>query len=161
MDKTLPADARALERIKLELANRHVLILLHGLLLFEIGIVMILTGAPDFFGQWFGPHARLWLGGGAAIPGLLLIVGAWITDERERGYWLQVAAFVGVVVWHFTMSLFYGIYAFKSGAVHVLGLNDVNQAGSARPYVPLVYTNILLLAMVHLVTLIRLGRPPR
>lgn len=151
---------RALNRVKLELGNRHVLILIHGLLLFEVGIVMFLTGAPDFAGQWFGPHARLALGAGAAIPGLVLIIGAWLSDESSRGYWMQVGGLLGVVLWHMTMCVLYAAYAVKTG-VPLLGFDELNRPGSARLYVPLIYANIFSLAMVHLVTLLRLGRPPR
>jgi hypothetical protein len=150
----------ALRRIRLELANRHLLILIHGLLLFEIGIAMLLTGAPDFASEWFGPHARLWLGGGAIIPGAVVIVGAWLTDERRSGYWLQCVGLAGVGIWHSVMVALYGFYAFKSG-VPILSFGEVNVPGSARLYIPLVYLNIMLLATVHLVTLLRLGRPPR
>lgn len=160
MDKDLGLEQRALERIKLELGNRHVLVLLHGLLLVEVGIAMVLFGTPDFFTEWYGGHARLIFGFGAIAPGATLILGSFISDEVRLGYYLQIFGLLGVITWEFAMAASYAVLAWTAG-FDVIPLSDTTTINPSRPYVSLIYLNILSLATVHLVTLLRLGKPPR
>lgn len=160
MNRDLSTQDRAIERVKLELGNRHVLVMLQGLLILEVGIAMVLFGVPGFFSEWYGDHARLWFGFGAIIPGAILVYGVHVTDERRLGYYLQIIGLSGVVLWELAMAVSYAVLAWRTGFdVIPLWASDVENA--SRPYVSLVYLNILMLALVHLVTLLRLGKPPR
>jgi hypothetical protein len=153
--------ARAHERIVLELRNRTMLQTLHALFGILVGTTMVLTGGPDPIENTFGPWARLILGGGLAIVGVVILIGSALTDNSWWGWAALAGGFVALTSWHSILCVSYAKAALST-PVLILGLGDSIVDGVGyRAYIPFVYFILACFALVQAVTLIRLGPPPR
>lgn len=155
------AAERATRRIVLELETRNLMLLAHGGLLLVVGLMMALTGAPRLTEQWFGPWARLVVGGAGLGLGAMLLVGVALTDESHLGWRLQRFASTVAGLWHLGLS---GTFAFAAATDNMELLRPgqpLEVATASRGYVPFVYIVLALLVCLHASTLWRLGPPPR
>jgi len=153
--------ARAHKRIVLELQNRIGMLCVHGGILLMIGMMMILTGAPAPAEDWWGPTARLALGGAAMIGGAVLLVGTALGDDSRRGWSMMVVGSVLAGLWHLGLTFTYA-YAAATARMEILSPGEpLSEAVTSRGYIPLVYFGYVLLVLIHSITLVRLGPPPR
>lgn len=152
---------RAQHRIVLELQNRIGMLCVHGGILLMIGLMMILTGAPAPAEDWWGPWARLLLGGLALAAGGTLLVGVAVSDETRGGWLAMVFGTLTACLWHVGLTLTY-TYAAATEKMQILAPGEpLSEAVTSRGYIPLVYLGYVLLVLIHHVTLVRLGPPPR
>lgn len=147
-------------RAFLEMANRNFSLAIHGIFGVEVGIAMVLTGAPYQLEDWFGPEVRVWLGLAAAIPGFLLLLGALITETRVAGWVASLAGALGLCAWSFTMAVAYAAIAINQ-TPQIVGPHEDLPDTSGRVYIALLYQALFLLIGLHAITLSKLGRPPR
>lgn len=158
---TTRAAERATRRVTLELENRAGMLCVHGGILLMIGLMMALTGAPAPTEDWFGPWSRLAMGGFAMASGAVLLWGVAAGDERKGGWLAMTLGTGGACWWHVGLTATYA-YAAIVGRMEILAPGEpLSEAITSRGYIPLVYLGYVLLLMIHNVTLLRLGPPPR
>lgn len=155
-----PDPAIATKQAVVWLASRTTALAFYGLLGLEVGIAMMLGGAPATVEEHFGPWIRYALGAPATLGGILLLASVVMGDRTLRGWWSALAGTATMTMWGLAMSVTFVATALENG-IELLGFNDVATLGVSRLYVPLVYHNLFLLLALHLVTIVRLGRPKR
>lgn len=160
--ETPEADA-AVEQVRLELATRKLMVMLVGLIGVWVGIVIALTGAPNFIEDWFSPWSRYFLASPAFFAGLLTVAGGARSDLTRCGWVSQVAGLTGMALWYFAMAVVYFVLVLEQG-FHVVGPGEpLADSVTGRGYVPLLYLGLTAMAVVPLATLVRLrgvlGRP--
>jgi hypothetical protein len=152
---------RAVEQVRLELVTRRLSIMVLGFMGVWVGIAMILTGAPSFIEVWFSPWSRIGLGALAFAPGLLVVIGGLAGDNTVCGWWTQILGLWGCAAWYATMTAAYvGLLVHEGAQWATLG-QPLSPEISGRGYVPLIYLALFVLAVIPLVTMIRIGRPQR
>lgn len=155
------AEERAQHRIVLELQNRIGMLCVHGGILLMIGMMMILTGAPAPTEGWWGPWSRLVLGGAAMAGGMTLLVGTARSDDSWGGWMMMTVGSALGALWHVGLTATYS-YAATTEKMQILSPGEpLSEAVTSRGYIPLVYLGYVLLVLIHFVTLVRLGPPPR
>lgn len=155
------AAERAQHRIVLELQNRIGMMCVHGGILLMIGMMMILTGAPAPAEGWWGPYARLVLGGAAMIGGSVLLIGTARGDDSWWGWAMMTIGSALAAAWHVGLTATY-TYAAATERMVILAVGEtLGETVTSRGYIPLVYLGYVLLVLIHCVTLVRLGPPPR
>ena len=152
---------RAQHRIVLELQNRIGMLCVHGGILLMIGMMMILTGAPAPAEDWWGPFARLVLGGMAMLGGAVLLVGTARGDDSRWGWSMMTIGTALAAAWHVGLTLTYTYAAATERMVILAPGEPLSEAVTSRGYIPLVYLGYVLLVLIHCATLVRLGPPPR
>lgn len=135
--------------------------MLLGVMTVLVGGVTIMTGAPSFIEDWFSPWSRVVLGALAFAPGLLVAIGGAFDDHRPCVWWIHVMGLAGIATWFGFMCISYSVYTAEIGIDFVKIGQPLAATDSGRAYVPLVYLVLFLLAVVPLVTMIRIGRPRR
>lgn len=154
-------ETEARDRVYFELANRSVLMAIHGIVAILIGATMMATGAPAPIEATFGPWSRLVLGGWAVAHGLVIVAGVAISRGRLTGWVALLVGCLGLLVWHATLMLAYGVAAFED-EILILAPGESLAAGVVnRGYIPFVYLGYVMLVGAHLITLLRLGPPRR
>lgn len=160
--ETREGDA-AVEQVRLELATRKLMVMLVGLIGVWVGIMIALTGAPNFVEDWFSPWSRYFLASPAFLAGALTVAGGARSDLTRCGWWSQVAGLTGMSLWYLAMAGVYLVLVVQQG-IDIVGPGEPLAANvTGRGYVPLLYLGLTAMAAVPLVTLIRLrgvlGRP--
>lgn len=160
-DRSSELEKRAYERIMLELTNRTQMMAVHGTLLFAIGLMMAITGAPAPIEATSGPWSRILLGGAAMAIGLTVLYGTAQTDNTQRGWLALLTGFGFGVAWHASLSLAYAVAAMQAPMAVLAPGEVLDTLITNRGYIPLVYLGYVLLTLIHLRTVWRLGPPPR
>lgn len=150
---------RAVERVRLELASRKLMIMALGLTAVLAGIAIMLTGAPNFIEEWFSPWSRYLLGGTSFLAGLIAVMGGALGDRAALGWWIQVVGLTGMALWYAGMALAYGAIVVQQGTTVVGPGEPLSEGVTGRGYVPLLYVGLTAVVMIPLVTMIRLRRP--
>lgn len=148
----------ALRRARIGLSSRLQALAIYGFLGVQVGIAMALTGTTIAVEDHFGPWARFWLGITALAGGGLTVIGALIGDRTRCGWW---ATFIGanvLGVWCSVMAVVYTIAAVVPGVAFGLPGEEIDPLGG-RLFIPILYVHLAILLGLHVVTLIRLGRP--
>lgn len=153
----MPESVRTLT---LRIAEHRLLLMLHGLLLFEAGLAILLFGGPASAANYLGEYSHVWLGVAALLPGAVLVSGANGSDQSRSTWLRRVVGLAGVAIWEIVVAALFARSALDASQT-LLFLDPSSDPGTGRLYVPLVYLNIGLLAGTHLVTLLRLGPPKR
>lgn len=156
----LTPEARAIEQVRLELVTRRLSIMVLAFFAVWIGIAMILMGAPDFIEHWFSPWSRVAFGIVSFIGGLITMSGLLVGGPL-LGWWLQVSGLATLGLWYAAMGTSYAALIIFQGSQFVRPGQELPDASTGRAYVPLIYLTLFLLAVIPLVTLLRLGRPSR
>lgn len=152
---------RAIRTVRLGLTAHRFAVMWLAVISILVGIVMIVTGAPAFLEDWFSPWSRVVLGVLAFSPGLLTVIGVAVGPARIGGWWTQVLGLLGQAVWYASMmGAYVGLLVYEGPQWADLG-EPLNAAVSGRAYVPLIYLGLLGLALIPLVTLLKIGRPGR
>lgn len=149
-------EQQAIERVRLELVTRKLMVMVLALIGVWVGIGMCLTGAPFFMETWFSPWSRYIIGGGAFLTGLTVSLGALATDQRARGWWTQAAGLLGLTLWYAGMAVAYLVLFAQEGAHFAAPGAALNPTSSGRGYVIVVYVGLAVLTATPLATMIRL-----
>lgn len=152
-------EQRAIERVRLELVTRKLMVMVLALIGVWVGIGMCLTGAPDFMETWFSPWSRYAIGGGAFLTGLVTSIGGFVGDRTRKGWWTQVVGLWGLVLWYWGMGAAYLALFMIEGADFVAPGDPLPVESTGRGYVIIVYWGMAVLAAIPLVTMLRLNRP--
>ncbi len=153
-------DPRDVANLTVQLARDRTLLMLHGLLLFQVGAAILLYGGPAAGAELLGEHSHQILGLTAMLPGATLLVGM-LGDYTDVRHWMRVIGIAGVVVWESCFAILFILTGSLSQDNPLIPLQGDPEPMPGHPYVPIVYFNVALLALVHLVTLLRLGPPGR
>lgn len=149
------------ERVRLELVTRRLSIMMLGVLTVLVGGVMMMTGAPAFIEDWFSPWSRMVLGILAFLPGLMVAIGGIFDDRHPCAWWLHMLGLGGIAAWFAFMCGAYTVLVFQQGIAFAQVGQSLTSEQAGRAYVPLVYLVLFFLALIPLVTMIRVGRPGR
>jgi hypothetical protein len=152
----------AIRRNSVALSSRLSALAIYGVTGILVGIFMALGGAPHLVEVRFGPDIRYLLGALAGVGGVLLAFGAIMDGGalNRRGWWISIIGVITFGLWAIVMAGTYGIIAGQAG-FHIARPGVIVPVDAPRPYVPFLYQGFALLALLHVVTLLRLGRPPR
>lgn len=142
------------------LNSRTIAMTLYSLLGIEVGGAMIVAGGPTLIEQHWGPWSRVILGGLAILGGVLTMLGAILGDRTRRGWWTAIWGTSLMVVWAGAVCAGYAILTVQDGVVFAYPWQMIAPS-YGRLYIPLLYQSIVLLILLHVITLLRLGRPPR
>lgn len=151
--------ARSVERVRLELSTRKLMIMMMALTGVLTGAAIMLTGAPNFIEEWFSPWSRYLVGGSAFAAGLTTTVGGFIGDRVRVGWWTQIAGLFGLAAWNASMAAAYLAVVIRQGAGFVGPGEPLAADVTGRGYVPILYLGLMVVIMVPMVTMIRLRRP--
>lgn len=160
-ERTSELERRAFDRIMLELTNRTFIMAIHGTLLFAVGLMMAITGAPSPIEESFGPWSRIVLGLSAMASGSLILFGAAETDNTAPGWAALLAGFGSGMLWHLGLATAYATAALSSDMMILEPGAPFDPSVTSRGYIPLIYVGYVLLTSVHLRTVWKLGPPPR
>ena len=150
---------RAVERVRLELASRKLMIMTLGLTAVLAGIAVMLTGAPNFIEEWFSPWSRYFLGGFSFVAGMVTVLGGAVGDRTRPGWWTQVVGLALMAVWYAGMALAYGNIVVDQGTTIVGPGVPLSEGVTGRGYVPILYLGLTLVVLIPLATMVRLRRP--
>lgn len=150
---------RAVERVRLELASRKLMIMALGLTAVLAGVAIILTGAPNFIEKWFSPWSRYLLGGASFAAGLTTVAGGALGDRERKGWWTQVVGLTSMAAWYAGMAVAYGAIVVRQGATIVGPGVPLSEGVTGRGYVPILYLGLTLVVVIPLCTMLRLRRP--
>lgn len=139
---------------KLRVRNR--LLLAHSLICIEVGIFMILTGAPVAIEETFGPWARVALGGQAILPGIVVLIGLALGLGSTRGRWVTVIGLLGQATWHAIMMASLTLSVVQKS--EVLALGEPLRPGGMSAYPAWIYMNLALLVIIHIVDIVKSER---
>lgn len=150
---------RSVERVRLELVSRKLMIMIMALTAVLTGITIILTGAPNFIEEWFSPWSRYFVGGAAFLAGLVTSIGGMVGDRTRPGWWTQVFGLALMSLWNLGMCAAYlGIVVVQGTTI--VGPGEPLAAGvTGRGYVPVLYLGLAAVVLMPLVTMLRLRRP--
>lgn len=155
MDQT----TEAVERVRLELTTRKLMVMMLAVTAVWVGIAIILTGAPRFIEEWFSPWSRYTIGSAAFLAGLTASVGGLMTDKTRRGWWVQLTGLALLVAWYASMGVAY-CFLVKDQGLELVGPGEpLDPMSTGRGYVPFIYLGLSLLVLIPLGTMLRLGRP--
>lgn len=136
---------------RLRVRNR--LLLAHALIGVEVGLFMMLMGAPTVVEETFGPWARMVLGAQALLPAGVTLAGLAIGMQSVRGRRTVLAGLLGQLTWHVAMAavLIYSITEKSQVLLPGQPMPEGNLAG----YAFWVYLNLALLVTVHILDIVR------
>lgn len=140
------------------LTSRTIAMTLYGAMGIEVGAATLAAGGPPIVDDW--PVTRLIIGLLALIGGLLTVAGSLIGDRREPGWWVALAGTTLMASWMVVVGTAYFLITVRDGIVFSLPWQPVPPS-LGRLYIPLLYQSILFLIVLHIVTLLRLGRPSK
>lgn len=157
-----PKVMRALRNAEIGLASRTQALTLYGLLGLQVGLAMLFFGAQHPLEEAFTVWARVVFGGMATIGGLLVFAGAAIGDRTQRGWAACLAGALILGAWGTLMAVAYAIATSKTG-IHFSWPWDPDPlpAEMGRLFVPALYQTLAILVGLHVVTLVKMGRPRR
>lgn len=158
MDSQREVD-RAVERVRLELVSRKLMIMVLAVTAVLAGAVVMLTGAPNFLEDWFSPWSRYAIGGLSFFAGLVTCVGGLATDRTRPGWWTQVVGLTLMAAWYAAMCAAYTGVVIHQGAGFVGPGEPLSPGVTGRGYVPILYFGLTGVVLIPLVTMIRLQRP--
>lgn len=158
---TILEQDRAVRAVRAGVAAHRLSVVWLAAISMAVGLTMILTGAPAFVEDWFSPWSRVVLGALAFAPAVCTVVGALLSHNTLPGWWMQVAGLFGQATWYGAMMVVYCGLLVDEGAQWANLGEALDPAVSGRGYVPIIYLGLLGLAVIPLVTLLRLGRPGR
>lgn len=142
------------------LNSRTMALTLYGFLGMQVGLATIFTGTTPLLEQDFGSMIRLLIGGMAVVGGLLTFAGSLKGDRTYCGWWATLLGSSMLCLWAIT-----GFLALVKTAVDVgVGFSwpwIAIDPGLVRLSGVLFYESILWLILLHVITLLRLGQPPR
>ena len=158
-----PAVVDAVRRNSVAVSSRISALAIYGYLGIVVGIFIALGGAPSLLEQVYGPIIRYEFGMSAFLGGLLLMFGAVKTafnPHSRAGWWASAVGVAIFAAWTAVFATTYGIHGIRQGFVVAHWMEPISP-DAPRPYVPFLYQSISFLAILHLVTLLRLGIPRR
>lgn len=142
------------------LTSRSIALTLYGFLGLQVGLATMLTGTGPLLESQFGPAVRMMIGALAFVGGFLVFAGS-IRGDRSRGGWVAALAgsitLAGWAAFGFIASVSVTISAGVDFALPWQGVDP----DAARLATPALYESLFLLIMLHVITIIRLGRPKR
>jgi hypothetical protein len=94
----------AIERIRLELIGRKLMIMALAVAAVFAGAAVMLTGAPNFLEDWFSPWSRYIIGGAPFLFGIIACIGGLATDRTSPGWWAQFTGLLGLTLWYAAMA---------------------------------------------------------
>ena len=150
---------RSVERVRLELVSRKLMIMVLALTAVLAGATIMLTGAPNFIEEWFSPWSRYFLGGTSFLAGMVAVAGGAIGDRTRPGWWTQVVGLTMMAAWYLGMAAAYTGVVIQQGAGFVGPGEPLAEGVTGRVYVPVLYLGLTLVALIPLVTMLRLRRP--
>ena len=150
-----------IERVRLELATRKLIIMMLGVMTVLVGAMTIMTGAPAFIEDWFSPWSRVVLGLLAFVPGLMVSIGGAFDDSAWCVWWIQIFGLAGVAAWYAAMAGAYTGLVIRDGPGFVKIGHHLASADAGRAYVPLIYIVLFIITAIPLVTMFRIGKPDK
>lgn len=150
---------RSVERVRLELVSRKLMIMMLAVTAVLTGAAIVLTGAPNFIEGWFSPWSRYFLGGISFVAGLVTAIGGLVGDDTRKGWWTQVLGLAAMALWHAGMAVAYTGIVIVQGAGFVGPGEPLPLGVTGRGYVPFLYVGLTIVVVVPLVTMLRLRRP--
>lgn len=138
------------------LTSRTIALTLYGAMGTEVGAATLATGGPPIGDAW--PWIRIIVGLLAFVGGLLTILGAIYGDRHEPGWWMALIGTTLMAGWMLIVGTGYALSVIETGVIFSWPWNPVPTT-FARLYIPLLYQSILFLITLHIITLVRLGRP--
>lgn len=157
MDQTT-AD-RKVRNALIGLSSRTQALFIYGATALGVSLAMLSSGVPGDLEVAMGPTVRLWLGLPLLVAGLLIISGSFVANERRWAWWSAVVGFVLFTIWATTMAVAYAGIGLERGVDWALPWTQIDPE-SGRMYIPVFYQGVSMLTGMHVVTFIRLGRPP-
>lgn len=148
-----------IERIRLELIARKLMIMAMAVAAVFAGAAVMLTGAPNFLEDWFSPWSRYFIGGVPFVFGSLASLGGLMTDRTSCGWWAQFSGLLGLALWYASMAVVYIGLVVVQGVSFVGPGETLPEGVTGRGYVPMIYLGLLAATCIPLVTLVRLRRP--
>lgn len=142
------------------LNSRTVALTLYGLMGIEVGAATVATGAGPLLEDLFGTWIRLVIGGVAFVGGLLTFAGSLKGDRTYCGWWATLLGSFMLATWALGGCVSYAAVTAQTGIDFLWPWEPVSP-DVGRLATPLFYQSILLLILLHVVTLLRLGRPDR
>lgn len=138
------------------LTSRTIALTLYGVMGAEVGAATLFTGGPPIGDAW--PWLRVLIGLLAFIGGCLTVAGAIMGDRREPGWWCALVGTILLAAWMVVIGTGYAVFTIENGVTFSWPWHPV-PTSLGRLYIPLLYQSILFLIMLHVITLLRLGRP--
>ena len=142
-------------RIEAELENRLRLLLMHGLLVFLGGALMLAFGAAQTYEAMFGPWARMALGCGGVLSGGLLMYGTGTSRGAVK------LGILGVFLWYAALAIGFTAVVLAHPPALSVPWKPTPPGPVSRPYVIPLYMMLALMAIRHLRTLRKIFRAPR
>lgn len=158
MDQTI-ADAKVRAAL-IGLESRTQALFIYGVTALGVGLAMFFTGVPGDVEQYLGAVARGYFGGPLSVAGIALIAGSFVANEHRWAWWSALVGFSVFTIWAVAMATAYAIIAIERG-VEFAWPWDVIDPEMGRLYITVFYQGVACLTLMHIVTLLRLGRPPR
>jgi hypothetical protein len=150
------AEEREHREILVWLTSRTIALTLYGVMGAEVGAATLFTGGPLIGDAW--PWVRIVIGILATIGGLLTIIGGILGDRTERGWWCALIGTSLMASWVGVVGTGYALSVIHTGVFFSWPWNPVPPS-LGRLYIPLLYQSIMFLILLHVATLVRLGRP--
>lgn len=142
------------------LESRTQAMFIYGVTAIGIGLAMFFTGVPSDLEAEYGPWVRAYLGFPLSVGGVLLVAGSFLANERRWAWWSGLIGFCIFTLWALTMAIVYVQIAARHG-VQIQWPWDGVDPDSGRLYITVFYQGVMTLTGMHVVTLIKMGRPPR
>lgn len=149
-------DQELVERLRLELMTRRLMVMLVGLIGVWVGIAVILTGAPNFVEQWFSPWSRYAVGGIPFLAGGAIVIGGFIGEGSSRAWYAEIVGLSGMALWYATMGGLYVALVTLQGFDLVGPGEPLQPEVTGRGYVPFLYLGLVLMSVAPLVAMIKL-----
>lgn len=159
MSTTDPEVAQALRRAQIGLQSRSLALAIYSALGIEVGSAMIFGGTLAIIESAIGPWARIPFGLVALFGGIAMLLGVLKGDRTPFGWWSALVGAITLVIWGFTLSTIYGIVLIQEGGTLAWPPTIPIDPTVPRLFVPFLYQNLGILLALHVITLIRMGRP--
>lgn len=151
------SDTRERE-ILIWLTSRLVALTLYGVMGIEVGAATLFAGGPPIADDQ--PAIRVSIGVLALVGGLLTVIGSYRSDREQWGWWLTLVGTVLMAGWMAVVGTSYFFVTMHEGILFGWPWDPVRPT-LGRLYIPLLYQSIFFLIVLHIITLLRLGRPHR
>lgn len=151
---------RRMRNALIGLESRTQALFAYGALALFVGVLMAVSGAPTAVEAKFGTLIRLELGIPLAIGGALVTVSSSLAGERRWAWWSALLGMILLTLWCLAMTVAYTIGGLDQGFVVAGPMTEI-PIDRARAYVPFLYQGLMVLALLHVITFLRMGRPPR
>lgn len=146
--------------VRIWLTSRTIALALYGWMGIQVGLATMFTGAAAPLEDTTGPLVRVAIGGVALLGGLLTFIGSMVGDRTTGGWCVTLVGSMMLAVWALGGFIAFSIITVQIGVDITYPWRPIDP-DLARLATPLFYESILLIILLHVITLIRLGRPSK